>query len=235
MVIMRYWLIVLAFVVSTFVPNVSAAPVTVWHEGYIQGVDASVGCPGIPVKSTDISVTKSLDVLTVSSNTQRTTGLYANAIAGKQLFQIPGVYTVTGEFRWPEGYKNESIDINLQWVEGYKEWYSEIFITLNHQSPLYGWVWTRNTLVRGEEIRLFRVPIDHKWHSFELVADHANHITKSIRFDDKYHELNLPMGTVAKRWESSFSILLEATNKYTNCSSLMNTTGAAEFREVTVQ
>lgn len=234
MIIMRYWLIALVFAASSFAPDVSSAPVSVWHEGYTSGVDASVGCPDIPVNSTDISVVKSLDVLTVSANIQRKPGLFSNAIAGTQLEQIPGVYSVTGEFRWPAGYQNESQDINLQWVEGYTEWYSEIFISLNRQSPLYGWVWTRNSHVRGEEILLFKIPVDNKWHSFELVSDHIHHVTKSIRVDDNYIKLNLPMGTVAKEWGKSFSVLLESTNKYTNCSSFVNTTGASEFRNVAV-
>lgn len=225
---------------------VACSPATVtptpapWTEGYAPGVDASVGCPNIPIENSDIAMTTAGDVLTISANVNRKPGLFSNAIAGKHIEQVPGVYRVVGEFRWPEGYDNESQDINLQWVEGSTEWYSEIFISLNPESPLYGWVWTRNNHIRGEEILLFQIPIDNNWHSFELVSDHANHITKSIRVDDNYQELNIPMGTVAKEWESSFMILLESTNKFPghdangNCLTINNYTGASEFRNVSV-
>src|SRR5688572_2241523 len=141
---------------------------------YSVTVDASVGCPDNLPTQEDVKIVPT-DILTLYANTLGKEGMFVNAIAPKKEVPTPAIYEVSGEVRIPEEAQNEHISINVQWVDNYTERYSEIFWTLNPYSPLYEWVWTRNAL--DEQILLFKVTHDNKWHTFSIISDHISHKT----------------------------------------------------------
>lgn len=201
-----------------------------WHAGFNVSVDASVGCTCNLPTMKDVAINKSGEILQMFANPRGIPGMFVNALASRKYKQIPGIYTASGSFRIPENGNNEHVSINIQWTENYIEHFSELFYTTNRYSPLYEYVWTRNKL--DEQIKLFKIPFDHAWHTFSITADHKNHSTKRIQVDDQIADLNIPMGTVGKEWKESFFLLLETHNQYPNCGSPLITKGMSEWKDV---
>lgn len=208
--------------------------------GFNASVDESVGCPGIHPVVDDIYIDKHSNLLVVTSNIHNTPGLYMNAIASKPLeFVYNSIYTVMGEWRVPEEAENQQIDINLQLVESDIESHAEILWD-HGETNLNGWIWTRFQDLTFP-VKLFHIGIDRSWHSFQLVVKYQSNprrrIIERIRIDDFLTVLNKDMGTLnkGKGWGSSFMLLLETTNKYTNCSTDYNFVGKSFWRNVSVQ
>jgi hypothetical protein len=218
------------------VPTVSPTPAfasspagTVW-EGYDPSIDRSIGCPAYPVRDSDVQVEYG-DVLRLSAD-PGSGGVFVGAIAAKRYPFVNGSsYVLTGEFRKPSG-NPEHIGVNLQYIddESY-EHYAEIAWGLNPYSPLYGWIWTRNDL--DEQILLVNIGDDTNWHSFELTVHHGEtHEIKSIMIDDDRLSLDLPIGRVKQEHKSSFAVLLEVENMYTDCNPRVSTRGVSEWRDI---
>jgi len=203
-------------------------------------VDESVGCPDLHPVVDDIYLDKHPNLLFVTSNVNKTPGLYMNSIASRPLeFVDDSIYTVRGEWRVPEDVQNQQIDINLQLVENDIESHDEILWD-HGETSLNGWVWTRFQDLTLPE-KLFHIGIDHNWHTFQLVARYQSNprrrIMQSMMVDDYFSVLNKDMGILDKGagWGSSFMLLLETTNKYTNCSTDYNFVGKSFWRNVSVQ
>lgn len=235
----------LAFMLASCAAGPSPAT-AVPFDPFGYGVDASVQCdpviyPNIPTpQKSDIGYSFKKGVRRMTANDDNRPGLYMNAIMDLPWQQTPAVYTVTGEFRIPPGAKNETMEINVQWVEGGIEHYSELIWTLNpnrtdpSNPPVYGQIWTRNTL-DGTIIPLFIVTPDNMWHSFQITSNHVTHHTEYISVDGQNSgPLNIPMGTVAKDWDHSFKFLFETTNMYTGCTPLNTFVGKSEWRNISI-
>lgn len=197
------------------------------------GVDASVGCAENPPTKEDAISTWDGKILSIFANPLGKAGMFVNAIVPQKLEFSPAVYTITGQFRIPKDARNEHISINVQWFDNDTERYSELFYTVNTYSPLYQWVWTRNKL--DEQIKLFEIPHDSQWHTFTLISDHINHITKRIQVDQLYRVLNLEMGRVSRKHENAIMILYETHNQYPVCGSALVTKGMSEWRNIEVK
>lgn len=221
--------------VIIFLAACQNTPQDIQPSDFAPSVDTSVSCSGYPPTPSDIGISNS-GVLAVTSNVRGVPGLYMNAIASKQVdFVDSNEYVLSGEFRKPADAQNEQLDINLQLVQNYTEYHAEILWDLNPQSDLYEWIWTRGQDVTAP-IKLFKVLDNSDWHKFELTVSYNEHrAIKSISVDGKASAPNLEMGTIPKDYQTSFGILLETTNRYTNCSPLITTAGKSEWRNVKIE
>jgi hypothetical protein len=205
-----------------------------WHDGYYPTWDGSTGCEAFPVSESDVAMSVSGNVLTLTANDDERAGAYVGAIAAKTYpFTDDRTYTLTGQFRKGPG-NPEQIDANIQWVdENYVEHFAEILWTLNPYSPLYGWVWTRNAH-DGTYVKLYELGDDTDWHTFKIVSFHSGdiHTIKNITIDGHSFDVNLPEGTMQKTYNNRLTVLLEVQNMYPNCSGLITTVGVSEFRNV---
>jgi hypothetical protein len=209
-----------------------------WRDGYKPTIDLSVGCPEYPVQQEHVKIDLiDPDVLRLIADPKRA-GPFIGVIAAKSFyFTDYTTYIISGEFRKPDQYQNpEHISINLQYVDSnYIEHFAEIVWNLNpYNKDLYGKIWTRNVL--DEQIILFDLADDSRWHSFEYLIYHGGnvHTIHSIKVDDHHIELDIPMGTVEKTYNNYFGILLEVQNMYTNCNPLTYTVGASDWRNVNI-
>lgn len=205
-------------------------------------VDASVGCEGIGPLVSDIQIDAQANLLSVVSNSRKIPGLYMNSIASREFeFIDDSIYTLSGEWRKPEGAENQQIDINLQLVQDHVEYHAEILWELNPFKVgelKYQDVWTRGQDLE-KPIVFFSLNDDNNWHGFELIAQYTstpkNRVIKSVRVDNQKFDIDLEMGTLPKAWEKSFFVLLETTNRYTNCNTLYNFSGKSQWRNVTLK
>jgi len=206
---------------------------------FFPSVDASVGCPNIQPQTSDIQVTKQENLLSVTVNGNRSGGFYMNAIMSKKIqFVDDSIYVFSGAFRKPLSAENEQLDINLQLVENYTEYHAEILWDLNPYNVLYQKVWTRGQDLNKPMI-LFDLKDDSNWHSFKLVARYASNpkrrVMESITVDGMTRRLNLPMGTLPKAWKSSFFTMLETTNRYPVCGSVLAFEGKSEWKNIMLE
>lgn len=233
---MKKILFILAFFLTSCASRAVAPLPTVEPIDKFQvNVDESVGCETMHPAQDDIAVQDG-NVLEVVANARNVFGLYMNAIAGKQTtFVNDSTYTLTGEWRRPEDAENEQFDVNVQLVDEAIEYHAEILWDQNPENNLYGWVWTRGQDL-NEPIKLFQVPVDNNWHKFKIVTEYVSNpkrrVIKSISVDNKTSDINITMGTLPKAWYSSFMVLLETTNKYTNCLPSSSFIGKSEWRNI---
>jgi hypothetical protein len=209
-------------------------------------IDESVGCEKIPNSTSDINfyiieektATKENQFsLELVANAENRPGIFVNAIAHRNLeFIDDRTYTFEGYFKKVEGSQPELININLDLVEDFEERYAEIIWGLNRFSSNYEWIYTRGPDFLEE--KLFKLRNDTKWHYFKIVVEYKSspksRRIKSIQVDDQSQELDLEMGFVRKSWKSSFKILLETHNMYTNCDSKNNFIGISNWRDLIV-
>lgn len=224
---------------SSCSPTAPNAPVaTQIVKDFQANIDESVGCQTQHPAQGDIYMQDG-DVLQMVANTRNIFGLYLNAIAGKQTtFVNNSTYTLTGEWRKPDDAQNEQFDVNLQLVDQAIEYHAEILWDQNPQNNLYGWVWTRGQDL-NEPMRLFQIPVDSNWHKFKIITKYASNPTRrvveSITVDNNVKMLNMAMGTLPKAWYSSFMVLLETTNRYTNCIPSSSFIGKSEWRNIILE
>ena len=238
---------------STLAPIIRPISLVLWGTNFDNGmenfnisIDQSVGCEHFPIQMSDIDIHTIQDatapsanayVLELIANTSNKGGLFVNAIAHRDIeFIEDSRYIFEGYFKKVADSKPEQIDINLQLVQDYNEYYAEIIWTLNPYSPFYNWIWTRVQDFRP--VKLFELQNDSKWHYFKLIAEYRSNPTRryisTIQVDNQSIEPNLEMGIVKKEWQSSFTALLETHNMYTNCDEDLVFVGKSRWDNISV-
>lgn len=204
------------------------------YSGFYAAIDESVGCPNIPPVGEDALLTGLNGEMTLTANPLRKNGLFTNVIAARHMPFEEKRYTISGYWRNDEFSQAEVISLNLQLVEDYTESFAEITWGLNPFSENYGWIYTRVELDKPE--RLFKITPDYKWHRFQLVTDYRDgkRILYSITVDQTTVILDREMGQTPKEWKSSFSLLLETSNRYTACVPLFGFTATSHWRDGSV-
>ncbi len=194
-------------------------------------IDQSVGCEEFPAEDSDLSIKQVEDrgapsgshmVLEQTANVNKRNGIFTNAIGSVDIeFQDDSRYTFEGYFKKVDGSQPEMININIDLVEDYEERYAEIIWGMNKYSPLNGWIYTRGP--DFSEIKLFKLPVDTKWHFFQIIVEYQSEPKSrkivSIKVDENQNEINLEMGRSEKSWPFAFRILFETHNMYTGCKS----------------
>jgi hypothetical protein len=201
-------------------------------QGFALSFDDGVGCAAFPRMDSDIRLDHAPGVLFLHVNQNNRPGVFIDAIASQPVqWQDNSVYTLSGDWRKVSG-DLEQIDVNLQHIQNYTEQRAEIIWTLNPESPLYEWVWTRAQ--SDEEIKLFKLKADNEFHHFSISVQYENGkaFIRTISVDDNRADVNFQAGTLDKEWDSSFMPLLETTNKYTGCSFMNAFSGVSQWRGV---
>jgi hypothetical protein len=203
-------------------------------------IDASVGCPQIPVEIEDGKMEIVKDetspqengyCLQLRSNVRKKPGLLMMGIAYRDIpFLENSVYTYSGFFKVVE--EPQIVSIALSRVENYEERFAEILWLYSREfGDEQGDVITRNptTIVHGpnqwecvencEPIKITKVKPDNDWHYFEIEAIYRDvdgkkeRILKRVQFDGYSKYVNLNMGKTKQPWKESFVINFSSGNR----------------------
>lgn len=211
-------------------------------QGFKQGVDASVGCPTIPASSEDTRLDIVRDeaspqenkyALQQSTNIRRIPGLLTNVAAYTDvLFFDDSVYRFGGFFRVVDASETTAVTLAISRVENYVERFAELmWLYAPEFGDERGTVLTRNptTIVHGpnqwectencEQVKLWKIPPDNKWHYFEIEATYAHDGTRritSMRWDSLVKYPNLTMGQTKQAWDQSFTVQCQNGNTARN-------------------
>jgi cell division protein FtsB len=209
--------------------------------GFKFGIDASVGCPRIPVTaedgkmeivSDDTSPQENGFALQLTSNVRRIPGLHMLGIASADIpFIENSTYIFGGFFRVVKDV--QTVQVNLSRVEDYVERFAEvIWLYAPEFGSEEGDVVIRNStfLFKGTNnvecmgnctpIKIANVEPDNNWHYFEIEVDYKNdgdtvsRIYRRAQFDGCSRYLNLEAGKfMPKSWKESFNIYLSSGNR----------------------
>jgi len=207
-------------------------------QSFKQGVDASVGCPTIPASSEDTKLDLVMDgtspqenkyALQQTTNIRRIPGLLMNVGAYRDVpFLEDSVYRFGGFFRVVDGSDTTAVTLAISRVENYVERFAELmWLCAPEFGDQQGAVLTRNptTIVHGpnqwectencEQVKLWKIPPDNKWHYFEIEAQYTHDGTRkivSMRWDSLVEHPNLIMGQTKQAWNQSFTVQCQNGN-----------------------
>jgi flagellar biosynthesis chaperone FliJ len=208
--------------------------------GFRFAIDASVGCPQIPVTIEDGKMEIVKDetspqedgyCLQLISNVRKKPGLLMMGIAYRDVpFLENSRYIYSGFFRVVE--EAQVVSVGLSRVENFEERFAEILWLYSREfGDTQGDVITRNptTIVHGpnqwecvencDPVRITNVKPDNDWHYFEIEAIYRyvdgskERVLKRVQFDGYSKYVNLNMGRTKKSWRESFGVNYSSGNR----------------------
>jgi hypothetical protein len=209
--------------------------------GFKFGIDASVGCPQIPVTaedgkmeivSDDTSPQENGFALQLTSNVRRIPGLHMLGIASADIpFIENSTYIFGGFFRVVKD--AETVQVNLTRVEDYVERFAEVIwlyapefgseegdVVIRNSTFLFKGTNNVECMGNCKPIKIANVKPDNNWHYFEIEVDYKrdgdtiSRIYRRAQFDGYSRYVNLEVGKfMPKSWKESFNIYLSSGNR----------------------
>lgn len=220
-------------------------------EGWSTHVDGSVSCPAPYKVSPDDVATYVLPgdwpeghrrVMTSHANVRNKPGIVANSISARFFdYQGPGTYNIDLEMRlWrTDGiYKNEYYGVNLTFSRKEVDYFAEVNIDTDPESPNQGWLVYRH-LQDGQLVRsrIAFAGVNSKWHRL-IVNIHVDvrtrlYILESVWFEGEWYVLSEPLPyRKVPGWKDYQVLFVESHALYRHCDPSLTYQGIAVFDNV---
>jgi hypothetical protein len=240
---------------TTQASTTGTGPVLVWESDFADGtldgfrpatIDASIGCDKYPNEPSDVLAGVLDDqsapsgrgkALELVANVNNRKGIFANALTARAAdFLDDHIWYAYGFFRKSEIGQIQNTGVNLQLIQNYIERPVLMQWVLNRYDNLYEsvilYVWKDGAPTKVE---VHKLPDDEKWHYFEIEGTYSSNDDRRItrvRIDQANLKVSYEMVYVKQAWQSSFQLILETNNFWTNCNPSISTQGISHWSKV---